>query len=112
MAQEINRQRQTTAHLSRSASIGLDMTPSALNPIKEGQRRALYGTLPFVSAFGMSQRENEVRKVLSSVSHKSLVDLSKESEHAAMLEEVDPDEVYTYSTKHMTTRNVILCLSP
>mmetsp|Transcript_20891 Transcript_20891/g.30069 ORF Transcript_20891/g.30069 Transcript_20891/m.30069 type:complete len:596 (+) Transcript_20891:72-1859(+) len=93
VAEEINRQRQTTAHLSRSASIGIDMTPSALNPIREGQRRALYGTLPFVSAFGMTKRENEIRKVLSSVSHKSLTDLAKESEHAEMLEEVDVDEI-------------------
>jgi hypothetical protein len=80
VAEEINRQRQTTAQLSRSASIGLDMAPSALNPIREGQRRALYGSLPFVSAFGMNQRENEMRKVLASVSHKSLLDLAKESE--------------------------------
>ena len=70
------------------------MTPSALNPIKEGQRRALYGTLPFVSAFGMSQRENEIRKVLASVSHKSLVDLAKVSDHA-LLEEIETDEVYS-----------------
>lgn len=35
VAEEINRQRQTTAQLSRSASIGIDMTPSALNPIRE-----------------------------------------------------------------------------
>jgi hypothetical protein len=35
MAEEISRQRQTTAQLSRSASIGIDMTPSTLNPIRE-----------------------------------------------------------------------------
>jgi hypothetical protein len=35
MAEEIRKQKQTAAHLSRSASIGIDMAPSALNPIKE-----------------------------------------------------------------------------
>lgn len=35
VAEEIKRQRQTTAQLSRSASIGIDMTPSSLNPIRE-----------------------------------------------------------------------------
>jgi hypothetical protein len=80
VAEEINRQRQTTAQLSRSASIGIDMTPSSLNPIRDGQRRALYGSLPFFSAFGMTQRENEIRNVLSSVSRKSLQNLAQASE--------------------------------
>ncbi len=35
MAEEIQKQRKTAAHLSRSASIGIDMASSAFNPILE-----------------------------------------------------------------------------
>jgi hypothetical protein len=92
-AEEINRQRVTTAQLSRSASIGDDMTPSSLNPIRDGTRRALYGTLPFYATYGMHRREHDVRRVLSSVSFKSMQDLASMSEFGVQLEEVDVDEV-------------------
>ena len=91
--EEINRQRVTTSQLSRSASIGDDMTPSSLNPIKDGSRKALYGCLPFVATYGMQSRENDVRRVLSSVSFKSMQDLASMTEFSQELEEVDVDEV-------------------
>lgn len=94
-AEEINRQRIATAQLSRSASMGDDMTPSSLNPIRDGNRRALYGTLPFVATYGMHRRESDVRRVLSSVSFKSMQDLAAMTELEQQLEEIDVDEVGT-----------------
>ena len=92
-AEEINRQRLATAQLSRSASIGDDMTPSSLNPIRDGTRRALYGSLPFVATYGMSRRENDIKKVLSSISLKSMQDLHSLDDMEAELDEIDVDEV-------------------
>lgn len=37
-------------------------------------RRTLYGSLPFVAAFGMSKKETEMKKVLSAVSINSLLE--------------------------------------
>ena len=95
--EEINRQRATTAQLSRSASIGDDMTPSSLNPIRDGTRRALYGCLPFVATYGMHSRECDVRRVLSSVSFKSMQDLASMTEYGQELDDVDVDEVRAYA---------------
>lgn len=95
--EEINRQRATTAQLSRSASIGDDMTPSSLNPIRDGTRRALYGCLPFVATYGMHSRESDVRRVLSSVSFKSMQDLASMTEYGQELDDVDVDEVRAYA---------------
>jgi len=75
--------------------MGDDMTPSSLNPIRDGNRRALYGTLPFVATYGMSRRETDVRRVLSSVSFKSMQDLSSMTEQQLELEEIDVDEVFS-----------------
>ena len=74
IAEEIERQKEHT-RLSRSASVGVDMMPSSLNPVLTGGRRALYGTLPFVAAFGMQHRETTVRRVLSAASCNALREL-------------------------------------
>jgi hypothetical protein len=104
--EEINRQRIVTTQLSRSASIGDDMTPSTLNPIRDGNRRALYGTLPFVATYGMHRREHDVRRVLSSVSFKSMQDLSSLTEHQQKLEEIDVDEVGVFFSSLLLCRVV------
>jgi hypothetical protein len=54
--------------LQRSAST------SMLNPncIDSSSRRALYGSLPFTAMFGMSKREEELRRVLSRASSSAL----------------------------------------
>lgn len=95
--------------MSRSASIGDDMTPSSLNPIRDGNRRALYGTLPFVATYGMHRREHDVRRVLSSVSFKSMQDLASVTDLDKKLEEIDVDEVFPeYSVACASLCNVLL----
>lgn len=71
--------------------MGGDNKPSMLNPVLSSGRRALYGTLPFVAAFGMQHRECEIRKVLSSVALSECG--NDEYEHAELLAEVDVDEI-------------------
>jgi hypothetical protein len=68
-------------------------------------RRTLYGSLPFMAAFGMQKKESTMKKVISAVSMNTLAklhldkELMKESEEKE-LEEVDVDEV----------RRSILCI--
>ena len=75
MAEEIRRQREQATRMTRSMSVGPGTWPSSMDPVVTGGRRALYGSLPFVAAFGMQSRETTVRKVLltssSSVLHLS-----------------------------------------
>ena len=87
MVEEIERQRAQT-RFSRSASVGPDMQPSLLNPLLTGGRRALYGTLPFVAAFGMQHRESTIKRVLSVASSSTLHTL-QESEVRRILYYVD-----------------------
>jgi hypothetical protein len=61
-------------------------------------RRTLYGSLPFMAAFGMQKKETTLKKVISSVSMNTLAK-TLEGEKAetisekVQLEEVDVDEV-------------------
>ena len=78
MTEELAKQKQTSAQLSRSVTIAgdtaglpLDLEHSAQLVANQG-RRALYGTLPFMSAFGMQGHENSVRKVLTTASCNAL----------------------------------------
>ena len=106
---EIERQREHMK-LSRSASVGADMKPSLLNPVLSAghSRRALYGTLPFMAAFGMQHRESEIRRVLSTTSLKAMADSGQApapagglgligsrsgSERTELLADIDVDEI-------------------
>jgi hypothetical protein len=78
LSEEISRQRNVTRLArSQSASAVPSMTP---NTIHEESRRALYGSLPFVAAFGMQHRENRIFRVLSTVSTTTLESLAQEYE--------------------------------
>eukprot|EP00596_Hydrurales_sp_CCMP1899_P000568 CAMPEP_0119035618 /NCGR_PEP_ID=MMETSP1177-20130426/2755_1 /TAXON_ID=2985 /ORGANISM="Ochromonas sp, Strain CCMP1899" /LENGTH=563 /DNA_ID=CAMNT_0006994141 /DNA_START=164 /DNA_END=1855 /DNA_ORIENTATION=+ len=93
MSDHLERQKRD-ARLSRSASVGVDMVPSELNPVLTGGRRALYGTLPFVAAFGMQHRESAIRRVLSTASFDALHSFDMtEYEHAELLSGIDVDEI-------------------
>lgn len=78
LSEEISRQRNVTRLArSQSASAVPSLTP---NNIHAESRRALYGSLPFVAAFGMQHRENRIFRVLSTVSTTTLESLAQESE--------------------------------
>ena len=68
------------------------MKPYMLNPIRD-TRKALYGSLPFVATCGMQNREQDVRRVLSSVSLKSMQDLASMTDITEKLEDIDVDEI-------------------
>eukprot|EP01035_Chromulina_nebulosa_P019114 gene19114-24948_t len=61
--------------------------------LEQQSRRALYGSLPFVAAFGMQHRENKIRKVLSSMSMTTLETLDLQDSHQKSLVDVDVDEI-------------------
>jgi SP family facilitated glucose transporter-like MFS transporter 3 len=94
--------------LSRSSSVGADMKPSLLNPLVSSghTRRALYGTLPFMAAFGMQHRETEIRRVLSNTSLQAMSDAGSGAgagagagptgsggERQLLLDAIDVDEI-------------------
>ena len=83
--------------MSRSASLGAEVQHNSfLNPLMSSGRRALYGTLPFVAAFGMHHRESEIRRVLSSTSLQAMLNDQPNlegNETEQMLAEVDVDEI-------------------
>jgi hypothetical protein len=60
-------------------------------------RRTLYGSLPFMAAFGMQKKENTMKKVISAVSMNTLAQLHLDKElmkeENEELDEVDVDEV-------------------
>eukprot|EP01031_Cornospumella_fuschlensis_P024742 gene24742-29898_t len=64
--------------------------------IEQQERRTLYGSLPFVAAFGMQKRETTLKKVISSASMHALAKTQMEEEKqqfAAAEQEVDVDEL-------------------
>lgn len=101
LTEELVRQRTQVASVKKSASYGEGLMPNRVLDKKEIEdmavqsRKALYGTLPFVAAFGMQQMESKIKRVLSSnMSTLSLESLTKkESEQAILLSEVDLDEI-------------------
>jgi hypothetical protein len=73
----LNKQKEITTRRVRSLSVGDGMNelekekqtkPSEIDDIESSGRRALYGTLPFFSTFGMSSREMTLRDVISKAS--------------------------------------------
>eukprot|EP01041_Mallomonas_annulata_P002850 gene2850-5605_t len=75
---------------SRFYTVDADMTPSALNPIKRG-RRELYGSLPFVSAFGMGHREHVLNRAITEAARFAVE--NSELEQVKCLVDVDIDEI-------------------
>ena len=71
------KQKENTARLKRSISCGgseqekLELSIQT-KMIENENRRTLYGTLPFVAAFGMQHRENSIRRVISNCSTEML----------------------------------------
>ena len=72
--QESTRRADIPPFRSRFSTVNADMTPSHLNPITRG-RRELYGSLPFVSAFGMSHHERAIHDIINKESKKSFTDI-------------------------------------
>lgn len=58
--------------------------PDLMHPdnIHSTSRRALYGSLPFVAAFGMQHRENQIRRVLSTLSTSTLESMEMQESEA------------------------------
>jgi hypothetical protein len=80
--------------LSRSASLGAEVKHNSF--VVSSGRRALYGTLPFVAAFGMHHRESELRKVLSSSSLQAMLNdqpILGGTDTEQLLAEIDVDEI-------------------
>lgn len=78
LSAELTRQQYEQRQRSRSGSdSSLPHTTDArmdLNDdIEKQSRRTLYGTLPFMSAFGMHAKEAKLKKIISSVSMQSLL---------------------------------------
>lgn len=48
--------------------------------IEQQERRTLYGSLPFVAAFGMQKRETTLKKVISNASMHALAKMQMEEE--------------------------------
>lgn len=71
------KQKQNSARFARSKSFGgseqekLELSIQT-KMIENENRRILYGTLPFVAAFGMQHRENSIRRVISNCSTEML----------------------------------------
>lgn len=98
LTEELAKQELTTRKLSRtrSESMGgladkaekITFSPREDTEVRQLEtqgRRTLYGTLPFVAAFGMQNRENTIRRVVSSVSCKALNELHKDDPKEAQV---------------------------
>lgn len=81
----------------RSNSLGAEITHNMfMNQPSSSGRRALYGTLPFVAAFGMHHRESEIKRVLSSSSLQAMLNdqpISEGNDTEQMLADVDVDDI-------------------
>lgn len=85
------RNRSNRSGVTRSSSISSLNTSSSID---SAGRRALYGSLPFFAAFGMQQRESQLRRVLSSV--QSIESLGPDvmiTEQMKLHDEIDIDEI-------------------
>lgn len=72
--------------------------------IEVQSRRALYGALPFVAAFGMQHRENKIRRVLSTMSTTTLESLAMQES------EVRQVVLCCYSQDRMIEYSYIYCI--
>ena len=80
----------------RSASLGAETSHNMFVSPSSSGRRALYGTLPFVAAFGMHHRETEIRRVLSSSSLQAMLTdqpVLEGNDTEQMLADVDVDDI-------------------
>ncbi|CAM9890505.1 unnamed protein product [Choristocarpus tenellus] len=80
---------QAQARFNRSSSVGPGMKGSTLNAV-DRNRRALYVNLPFLSVYGMQHRERSIARSLSKI---GLDEMNELSEKAALLEDLEIDEV-------------------
>jgi hypothetical protein len=89
LSAEVNRQKTENRRRSHSMSDNDLMTMGVQEPtgsilmdtnddIEKQGRRTLYGTLPFVAAFGMQKKETNMKKVISAVSLHSLLLMSNQ----------------------------------
>eukprot|EP01040_Poterioochromonas_malhamensis_P012332 gene12332-13484_t len=75
-------------------------------------RRTLYGSLPFMAAFGMQKKESAMKKVISAVSINTLAKLHLDKElmkEPEQLQEIDVDEITM--TFHLLMAVVIAIIS-
>lgn len=107
MAEAMARQREAANSIvrSRSRSATVDsqngeatMSEQEKHIVEQEGRKALYGSLPMVSAFGMQNREASMRQVITAASFSALESLvssthTAEDEKARLLDDVDVDEV-------------------
>ncbi len=88
LSAEISRQKTENRRRSRSMSdndlmtMGVQESTGTIldtnDDIEKQGRRTLYGTLPFVAAFGMQKKETNMKKVISAVSLHSLLLMSNQ----------------------------------
>lgn len=86
-----------------------DNLQSSASILENDSRRALYGTLPFMAAYGMQYRENNVRRIISKASTDALVNLEPKSKFSQVLSDIDVDEIII--TFHLIMAVLIAMLS-
>lgn len=107
MVDAMTRQREAANSIVRSRSRSVTansqhgevvMSEQEKHIVEQEGRKALYGSLPMVSAFGMHNRESSMRQVINAASFNAMESLvsskyAVDDDKVRLLDDVDVDEV-------------------